>query len=120
LISGLSSLTTISSHDSDDESSSQSIFSNLSDLEEMCIEALQTKVNKLCQQILTSRVLRKNPAIKKVSQIHLLEHWHNSNHDQYRRRVHVDPDTFDGIVNKIHGHNIFYNDSNVPQLPVEV
>ena len=118
-ISTLTTLTTISSCDSDDKSSSQSILS-VSDIEEVYFEALQAKIDKLRQEILFSRVLRKNPAVKKASQIHLLEHWRNSNHNQYRRRVRVDPDIFDGILNMIHDHDIFHNNSNVPQTPVEV
>jgi hypothetical protein len=68
---------------------------------------------------MTSRVLRHNPPIKKASQLHLLEHWRDGNLDQYRRRVRVDPNTFDGIVEKIRDHGIFHNNSHVPQAPVE-
>src|SRR5712691_1948612 len=117
--SSLSSLTTISSRDSD-ESSSQDILSDLSEIEEMYVQICRAKIDLLRQEILTSRVLHKNPPVKKASQIHLLELWRDSNHDQYRRRVRVDPDTFDGILNKIHDHSIFHNNSNVPQIPVEV
>jgi len=55
-----------------------------------------------------------------ASQLHLLEHWRTGNLSQYRRRVRVDPNTFDGIVNKIQGHKIFHNNSNTPQAPVKV
>src|SRR5260221_9926202 len=89
-----SSSTTTSSHDSD-ESSSQGILSDLSKIKEIYIQTCWAKIDVLCCEILGSRVLRKNPPVKKALQIHLLEHWHDSNHDQYRRRVRVDPDTFD-------------------------
>ena len=117
--SSLSSSTTTSSRDSD-ESPSQGILSDLSEIEEIYIQTCRAKIDVLRQVILASRVLRKHPPVKKASQIHLLEHWRNSNPDQYRRRVRVDPDTFDGIVNKIRDHRVFHNNSNVPQTPVEV
>jgi len=61
-----------------------------------------------------------NLAIKKALQFHLLEHWRKGNLNQYRKKVHIDPSIFNGIVDKIHNHNIFHNNSNVPQAPVKV
>jgi len=120
-ISSVSSVSSALSFDSDDESSSQPSLSLLfSDIKEMYYLATQAKINNLHQEILTSRVLQRNPAIKKASQLHLLEYWHTSNLSQYRRRVHVDPNTFNGIVNKIQGHKIFHNNSNTPQALVKV
>jgi hypothetical protein len=91
-----------------------------SDIEEMFAFTTQAKIDKLRHEIITSRVLRHNPPIKKVSQLHLLEHWRDGNLDQYRRRVRVDPNVFDGLVEKICNHEIFHNNSNVPQAPVGV
>jgi len=120
-LSSLSSLSSISSFDSDDKSSFQPTpLLLLSDIEELYFLTTQARIDMLRQEILTSRVLRKNPTIMKASQIHLLEHWRHSNLDQYRRRVRVNPNIFDGIVNKICGHKIFHNNSNVPQTPIEV
>lgn len=62
--------------------------------------------------------MRDNPKVKKAPQIHLLNHWRNGNTNQFRRKVRVDPSTFDGLVEKIRGHPIFSNNSNVPQKPV--
>ena len=119
--SSVSSISSALSFDSDDKSSSQPSLSLLfSDIKEMYYLAMQAKINNLCREILTSRVLQRNPAIKKASQLHLLEHWRTGNLSQYRRRVRIDPDTFDGIVNKIQGHKIFHNNSNTPQAPVKV
>src|SRR6266705_3273955 len=115
--SSTSSSTTTSSRDSD-ESASQGILSDLSEIEEIYIQTCRAKIDVLRQVILASRVLREHPPVKKASQIHLLEHWRNSNPNQYKRRVRVDPDTFDGIVNKIRDHRVFHNNSNVPQTPV--
>ena len=120
-ISSISSISLILSLDLDDKSSVQpSLSLSFLDVEEVFFLATQAKIDKLRQEILTSRVLRKNPAVKKASQLHLLEHWRTGNLDQYRRRVRVDPSTFDGIVNKICTHQIFHNNSNTPQAPVEV
>jgi len=120
-ISSISNISTISSLHSDDESSIQPFLSlSCSDLEEMYFLVTQAKINKLHREILMSRVLCQNPAVKKASQLPLLEHWRTGNIKQYRRRVHVDPDTFDGIANKIRAHHIFHNHSNTPQAPVEV
>jgi len=58
---------------------------SLSDIEELYFLMTQAQINALRREILTSRVLRKNPTIMKASQIHLLEHWRHSNLDQYRR-----------------------------------
>ena len=80
----------------------------------------QAKIDKLCQEILTSRVLCRNPIVKKAFQLPLLEYWRTSNLNQYRRRVCIDPDTFNSIIDKICAHKIFYNNSNTPQAPVEV
>jgi len=120
-ISSVSSISLALSFDSDNKSSSQPSLSLLfSDIEEMYYLATQAKINNLRQEILTSRVLQRNPAIKKASQLHLLEYWCTSNLSQYRRRVRVDPNTFNGIINKIQGHKIFHNNSNTPQAPVKV
>ena len=120
-ISGVSSISSVSSPDSDNGSSFQlSLSDDFSDIEEMYYLVTQAKIDGLCWEIATSRVLCKNPTVKKVSQLHLLDHWCAGNLGQYRRRVRVDPDTFDSIVNKICDHNIFHNNSNIPQALVEV
>jgi len=121
LISSPSSVSSVFSFDSDDELSYHSLLSlSPSDIGEMYALTMQAHINKLCQEILTSRVLCMNPAIKKVLQFHLLKHWHKGNLNQYRKKVCVDPSIFDSIINKIYNHNIFHNNSNIPQAPVEV
>ena len=119
-VSSVSSISLVSSLNSDDESSFQPTLLSVSDIEEMFALAIQAHINKLCYDIITMRVLYKNPAVQKASQLHLLEHWRNGNLDQYRKRICMDPDIFDDIVNEIHDHNIFHNNSNVPQALVEV
>ena len=120
-ISSISSVSSVSSSDSDDGLSFQlSLSDDFSDIEEMYYLVTQAKIDGLRREIATSRVLRKNSTVKKASQLHLLDHWRTGNLGQYRRRVRVDPDTFNSIVNKIRDHNIFHNNSNIPQALVEV
>jgi hypothetical protein len=120
-LSGISSISSISSLGSGDEAFLKlALLLSPSGFEEMYTFTAQAKINKLHHKIITLRVLHHNPAIKKVLQLHLLEHWRDGNLDQYRRRVCVDPNTFDGIIKKICNHKIFHNNSNVPQAPVEV
>ena len=78
------------------------------------------EIARLHREILATRVLHKNPAIMKMSQLPLLKQWRSGNLDQYRRRVRVDPDIFDGIANKIRDYRVFHNNSNTPQAPVEI
>lgn len=121
-VSSISSISSVSSVSGDPDEASFDPFSSLAlaDIEEMYASAIQANINKLRYCILTSRVLRKNPTIEKASQIHLLESWRDGNLNQYRKRVRVDPDTFDSIANKIRDHDIFHSNSNVPQAPIEV
>jgi len=120
-ISSISDISMISSLHSDDKSSIQPfLLLSCSDLEEMYFLVTQAKIDKLHQEILMLRVLCWNSAVKKASQLPLLEHWCTGNIKQYRRRVCIDPDTFDGITNKIRAHHIFHNHSNTPQAPVKV
>ena len=122
-ISSVSSVSSVSSFDSDDESFFHpSLSLSPSDVEELYASVMQARIDKLRREIevFTSRVLRKNPAIKKASQFHLLEQWRHGNLNQYRKKVRVDPSIFDSIVDKIRDHDIFHNNSNVPQAPVKV
>jgi hypothetical protein len=91
---------------------------SLSEIEGFFYLNTQAELDRLRQDILTSRVLRDNPRVKKAPQIHLLGIWREGNVDQYRRKVRVDPSTFDGLLEKICGHSIFQNNSNVPQKPI--
>jgi hypothetical protein len=93
-ISSISSISSVLSFDSDDKASIHlSLSLSFLDIEEMYFLAVQAQHDKRRQEILTTRVLHKNPAVKKASQLPLLDHWCTGNIDQYRRRVHVDPDT---------------------------
>jgi len=112
----VSSISLVSSLNSDD----QPTLLLLLDIDKMYASQIQAHIDQLHYHIITKRVLHKNLAIKKASQFHLLELWHNRNLDQYRKRVCMDPDIFDGIINTICNHNIFHNNSNVPQAPIKI
>jgi hypothetical protein len=116
-ISDFSSISSLSSLSSDHSQTSHLSLS-LSQVEDIFYSNTQAKLDRIRQEILTSRVLRHNPKVKKTAQIHLLQIWREGNVDQYRRKVRVDPSTFDGLVEKICRHPIFTNNSNIPQKPV--
>jgi len=121
LLSSLSSLSSISSFNLDNKSSFQPTPFALAFGHWGTVLLDDTAwINMLHQEILTSRVLCKNPTIMKASQIHLLKHWHHSNLNQYRRQVYINPNIFNSIINKICSHKIFYNNSNVPQTLIKV
>src|SRR6267142_1285051 len=86
---------------------------------EECLKALEEDIHKFRERITTTRVLRHRLNVPKTPQIHLLMAWCDGDIDQFRCKVHVDPPTFDGILEKIHNHHIFHNNSNAPQIPVE-
>jgi hypothetical protein len=115
--SSISSLSSLSSVSSDD--SHPSLLSlSLSEVEDMFYANTQAELDRLHEDILTSRVLRDTPKVKKVPQTFLLDHWREGNLDQYRHKVCVDPSMFDSLVEKIREHPIFHNNSNVPQAPI--
>ena len=119
--SSISSISTVSSFDSDDKSfflSAPSLSPSV--IEKMYFVVTHAEIARLRREILATRVLHKNPAIMKMSQLPLLKQWRSGNLDQYRRRVRVDPDIFDSIANKIRDHRVFHNNSNTPQAPVEI
>jgi hypothetical protein len=120
----VSDLSTDLDSDNSDDSSSISSDSDLSlspsDLEEQSFRHFDTEIKRLQYEILTTRVLNPKRRIAKSSQIHLLNEWRIDNLSQYRKKVRVDPDTFDQLLQKIQDHHIFYNNSNVPQAPIAV
>jgi hypothetical protein len=91
---------------------------SFSDLEEDAYLDWRRRYTELVHHVLTSRVLFEAPPVVKSPQLHLLEEWRTSSPDRFRRKLRVDPDTFDGLVALIEAHEIFSNNSNCPQLPV--
>src|SRR6201999_3276810 len=95
-ISSISSISSASSIDSDDEDTASSLSLSFSDIQDLYFLATRREIDRLREELLNSRVLRKNPPIVKSTQLPLLKHWRNSNVDQFRRNVRVDPEVFDG------------------------
>jgi hypothetical protein len=71
-------------------------------------------------KILNTRVLNPAPPVPKSSQIHLLDHWRIHSPEHFRRKLCVEPQTFDSLVSHIEDHPIFHNNSNNSQLPVYI
>jgi hypothetical protein len=91
---------------------------SFSDLEEEFYLDWRRRYGELLHHLLTSRILFEAPPVPKSSQLHLLEHWREESPDHFRRKLRVDPETFDGLVALIEDNPIFSNNSNCPQLPV--
>lgn len=75
---------------------------------------------ELFDHLMNSRTLFNAPPVPKSSQLHLLDHWRLHSPDRFRRKLRVDPLTFDNLVSLIIGHPVFTNNSNCPQLPVQL
>ena len=80
----------------------------------------ERRYHELLDKILTTRVLNPAPPIPKSSQLHLLDHWRIHNPERFRRKLRVEPLTFDSLVSRIKDHDIFHNNSNNSQLPVYI
>ena len=75
---------------------------------------------ELFHTITTTRVLQPSVPIPKSSQLHLLDHWREHSPERFRRKLRVDPTTFDSLVVLIQDNSIFSNNSNCSQVPVHV
>ena len=76
--------------------------------------------HELLVEIQTTRILQLAPPLPKCSQLHILDHWRVHSPDRFRRKLRVEPETFDALVDQIKEDSIFYNNSNCPQLPVHL
>ncbi|KIK16358.1 hypothetical protein PISMIDRAFT_113573, partial [Pisolithus microcarpus 441] len=56
--------------------------------------------------------------IPKASQLPLLSHFAEHHPSLFRKKLHVNPEVFDDILDQISGHPVFQNQSNNKQLPV--
>ncbi|KIK23178.1 hypothetical protein PISMIDRAFT_100947, partial [Pisolithus microcarpus 441] len=72
------------------------------------------KVEKSCY-------LTTHKRLPHAPQLQLLEEWClNNDLKRFRQKLHVDPDIFALLVNRLENHPIFSNNSNNPQFPVPV
>jgi hypothetical protein len=126
-----SSITSLSSASVDSGSSSSSTHSGYSssDSEDLDIDNLEGKlfewwnarIQALAIQILTARVLEVCAPVKKSSQLDLyLTDFRRDHPDRFRKKLHVSPLVFDRLAELIKNHNIFHNNSNIPQLPIPI
>ena len=112
-ISSLSSLSSDTDTDSTDDL-------DLSDIEFRLHEDLQHELDGLRHEILTTRVLEPGHPVKKSQQLHLLDDFGTNNLRLFRKKLRVDPSTFQSLLMMIEDHPIFYNNSNIPQAPPNV
>lgn len=68
--------------------------------------------------LLSTRVLFRNPPVPKLSQLPLLWEYQKSHPHRFVAHVRVLPDTFDKIVDLIEDYYLFHNDSQNKQMPV--
>ena len=100
-------------------SDTDSLFS-ISDFEVEYFANWERRYRELLDKISITRVLNPAPPIPKASQFHLLDHWRIHNPERFRRKLRVDPQTFDSLISHIEDHPIFHNNSNNSQLPVYI
>ena len=105
-----------SNSDDDDNSSNSSTFDDIdvltlfTDFHELTI-ALEDEVQKAC-------VLNNCPPPACNLQIHLLDEWKLEHPHLFQCKLHVPFGVFVEIVDKIQGHDVFRNNSHLPQLLV--
>jgi hypothetical protein len=105
----------------DDLSTSDSDSEDLiSDFELEYFLDWRRRFRELFSIIATTRVLQPTPPVPKSSQLHLLDHWRENSPERFRRKLRVDPETFDKLVALISNNSVFSNNSNCPQLPVHI
>ncbi|KIO11382.1 hypothetical protein M404DRAFT_127507 [Pisolithus tinctorius Marx 270] len=56
----------------------------------------------------------------RAPQLHLLEHFAEHRPDLFRKKLRVNPEIFDDILDQISHHPVFHNQSNNKQLPVSI
>jgi len=112
------SLDTSSGHSSTTSGHSSGEFDSL---EDQFLERWDARIQTLVTHLLTARVLDFSPPVTKLGQLDLyLTHFRDDHPDRFRKKLRVSPPVFDRLVELIEDHNIFHNNSNVPQQPVSV
>lgn len=112
--SNSSSLTAHAGHSS---SSSEDFRS----LEDRLLERWDDHIQALAVYLLTARVLEACPPVMKSGQIELyLIHFRSDHPDLFRKKLRVSPIVFDRLVELIENHDVFHNNSHVPQHPVPI
>jgi hypothetical protein len=106
-------------------------FSNISDVNSSSsddsdgftthYDCLHDTIIALCDEVTRARILHKPDApLMRAPQIQLLGNFGHSCQHLFHKKLCVNPDIFDDILNQISGHLIFTNQSNNPQLPIAI
>jgi hypothetical protein len=93
---------------------------SVSDFEAEYYRNWRRRYNELLNHVTDTRVLLEAPPVLKSSQLHLLDDWRVHSPDRFRRKLRVEPDTFDSLVSLLLDNPVFSNQSNCPQLPVHL
>jgi hypothetical protein len=119
-LSPVSSMSTSSDrYGSGSEDSTEPALPDSDDLNEIePFKILARYRENLRDQILHQRYLTPRNPIPHHSQLDLLAWARENNLNMFRRRVRVNPETFDNILNLIQDHPIFKNNSNNAQIDV--
>jgi hypothetical protein len=113
------SLSSVSGENSEDNSDSEpdsDASASFSDLEDNYFATREQMILDLMAEIETTRVFDPMPRIPKASQLHLLDEWRELNHPNFRKKLRVDPEIFDGLHELINDHNIF--PQQFPERPI--
>lgn len=127
-ISSISSISLPTSLRSEDSQASENGSDNhtassdgFDDFEAFMRRSWEQQFYELLKGIETSRVFDPKDRVPKVSQLALvLGHFKEHDEERFRKKLRVSPATFDYLVELIEPHSIFYNNSNNPQLPVDI
>ena len=93
---------------------------SLSEIQEDIHQRYTDRLTDLLNKLMNRRIFDPKPPNPKASQLHLLDHWQDHDIRNFRAKLRVHPLTFCHILDLIQDHHIFHNNSNVPQMPVDI
>ncbi|KAJ7815912.1 hypothetical protein B0H13DRAFT_1923917 [Mycena leptocephala] len=102
---------------SEQDASDSDESASFSDIEDDFLAARGQMILRLMTEIEATRVIDPMPRIEKASQLYLLDEWRAISHPNFRKKLRVEPEVFDGLHELIVDHPIFQNNSGNPQLP---
>ena len=79
-------------------SSDSDSMDSISDFEVVYNQGWEQHYHNLLNDILTNRVLHPGPPVSKSSQLHLLDHWRIHSPEHFRRKLQIEPETFDALT----------------------
>jgi hypothetical protein len=118
--SGRSHSSSLGNHSGHNSSSSNS-SEDFEALEDRLLERWDVQIQALALYLLTTRVLEACPPVKKLGQLDLyLTDYRRDHPHRFRKKLRVSPTVFDRLVELIENHDIFHNNSHVPQHPIHI